>query len=224
MSSRNTGEEARRRIAEEESEIDVSVDYERLARLVAANPPPAIEDSRRAEAEAQRRLDEVRRRAEAERLDKRLGLVGADIPGDEPVLLPQPPPQSPRDFYQAAPSPYPSAIQKKSSMPSMLITAMLCVVVLGGGMSAYFLLLSRDTSGDQVVENPQGGPVIIKNGTESVITKQETIAIPGGSFQMGRNDGPPAEAPAHSVTVSDFSMDKTEVTNAEYAEFVNETK
>jgi formylglycine-generating enzyme required for sulfatase activity len=37
---------------------------------------------------------------------------------------------------------------------------------------------------------------------------------------MGRNDGPPQERPEHSVTVQKFFMDRTEVTNAEYAQFV----
>lgn len=40
---------------------------------------------------------------------------------------------------------------------------------------------------------------------------------------MGRDDGPRQEAPAHAVTVSTFFMDNTEVTNAEYAEFVGDT-
>jgi serine/threonine-protein kinase len=40
---------------------------------------------------------------------------------------------------------------------------------------------------------------------------------------MGRNDGSPTESPAHQVTVNTFSMDKTEVTNAEYAQFVKQT-
>src|SRR5438874_4140331 len=40
---------------------------------------------------------------------------------------------------------------------------------------------------------------------------------------MGRNDGPPTEAPAHPATVTPFFMDKTEVTNAEYAHFVRES-
>ena len=39
---------------------------------------------------------------------------------------------------------------------------------------------------------------------------------------MGRNDGPPTEVPAHAVTVAGFAMDKTEVTNAEYAQFIRE--
>jgi formylglycine-generating enzyme required for sulfatase activity len=40
---------------------------------------------------------------------------------------------------------------------------------------------------------------------------------------MGRNDSVPTEGPAHQVTVNNFAMDKTEVTNAEYAQFVKLT-
>ena len=40
---------------------------------------------------------------------------------------------------------------------------------------------------------------------------------------MGRNDGPPGESPAHAVRVNTFAMDRTEVTNAEYAQFVRDT-
>jgi serine/threonine-protein kinase len=47
--------------------------------------------------------------------------------------------------------------------------------------------------------------------------------IPGGTFKMGRNDGPNEFKPAHDVRVEAFAMDKTEVTNAEYAAFVRET-
>lgn len=38
---------------------------------------------------------------------------------------------------------------------------------------------------------------------------------------MGRNGGNENERPEHEVTVKGFSMDKTEVTNAEFLEFVN---
>lgn len=40
---------------------------------------------------------------------------------------------------------------------------------------------------------------------------------------MGRNDGPDEEKPAHTVNVNSFYIDKTEVTNAQYAEFVQTT-
>ncbi|MBV8860107.1 MAG: SUMF1/EgtB/PvdO family nonheme iron enzyme [Acidobacteria bacterium] len=74
----------------------------------------------------------------------------------------------------------------------------------------------------------QGGP------------RADLLWIPGGTFQMGRADAPPItdelkasraayllwmynQWPAHEVTVGPFAIDRTEVTNAEYAEFVKET-
>ncbi|MBC7912469.1 MAG: SUMF1/EgtB/PvdO family nonheme iron enzyme [Pyrinomonadaceae bacterium] len=59
--------------------------------------------------------------------------------------------------------------------------------------------------------------------TSGTYIKPEMISIPGGAFQMGRNDGPELESPAHQVTVVSFAMDNTEVTNAEYLDFVRET-
>jgi formylglycine-generating enzyme required for sulfatase activity len=50
------------------------------------------------------------------------------------------------------------------------------------------------------------------------------VALPGGSFIMGRDEGNLQERPAHSVTVSSFYVDRTETTNADYAVFVRETK
>ena len=57
-----------------------------------------------------------------------------------------------------------------------------------------------------------------------VSLKAEMIPIPGGTFQMGQGDANSANGPAHSVTVAAFFMDKTEVTDGEYLDFVNETK
>ena len=49
------------------------------------------------------------------------------------------------------------------------------------------------------------------------------VWIPGGTFLMGSNDHYPEEAPAHSVTVDGFWMDRTPVTNAEFRRFVEAT-
>ncbi len=47
--------------------------------------------------------------------------------------------------------------------------------------------------------------------------------IPGGTFEMGNNDGPPDESPRHSVSLDGFWMDATEVTNAQFQQFVDAT-
>ena len=47
------------------------------------------------------------------------------------------------------------------------------------------------------------------------------VLIPAGEFRMGNNSGASNEKPVHSVYVDAFYMDKYEVTNAEYAAFLN---
>ncbi len=42
------------------------------------------------------------------------------------------------------------------------------------------------------------------------------ISVPGGTFTMGSTDGDDDEKPAHSVTVSDFSLGETEVTQGQW--------
>lgn len=53
----------------------------------------------------------------------------------------------------------------------------------------------------------------------------EMILIPGGTFNMGgrSQQAKKDEFPRHMVTVSSFMMDATEVTNAQFAEFVRQT-
>jgi len=53
--------------------------------------------------------------------------------------------------------------------------------------------------------------------------EKEMVAIPGGELMMGNDGGDPDEAPAHAVSVVPFEIDKTEVTNAEFAAFVEAT-
>ena len=102
--------------------------------------------------------------------------------------------------------------QKKSSLP--LVIALLLVLLVGGGVGGYLLLRTKTPPSSGPGTNTPEGP--------EVTVKPELIEIPRGTFQMGRNGSLPQESPAHAVTVNGFSMDKTEVTNAEYAQFVRE--
>jgi serine/threonine-protein kinase len=94
-----------------------------------------------------------------------------------------------------------------------------------------------ETPGDRIAENESN-----VNRDTALITNKETstnsaalparvcqkmVLIKGGEFMMGRNDANPnderiygSQYPAHTVSVEDFYLDRTEVTNEEYAEFV----
>jgi serine/threonine-protein kinase len=113
----------------------------------------------------------------------------------------------------------------KSSLKPILIGSGALVVVLfiaiAGGVGAYMMGLFGGKK--TVTGGPDTSPTSTTEVTpspESTVFKSEMIAIPGGIFSMGRNDGQEQERPEHEVTVESFEMDKTEVTNQEYYEFV----
>ena len=98
------------------------------------------------------------------------------------------------------------------------------LLFVGAGVVA--LLLVGVAIGGYVLLKPDPTPTITNNQGEIIPdtpkTKADLVEIPGGTFQMGRNDGTPQERPQHSVTVQTFLMDRAEVTNEEYAEFVRD--
>ncbi|RJG07886.1 formylglycine-generating enzyme family protein [Noviherbaspirillum cavernae] len=53
--------------------------------------------------------------------------------------------------------------------------------------------------------------------------RPDMVWIPGGAFTMGSDAHYPEEAPAHRVSVSACWMDRTAVTNEQFARFVNAT-
>lgn len=66
-------------------------------------------------------------------------------------------------------------------------------------------------------------PAAVNAGTPYTdsTTGMEFVSIKGGCYQMGDSvgDGDPNERPVHEVCVSDFSMGKFEVTNAQFKKF-----
>ncbi len=53
--------------------------------------------------------------------------------------------------------------------------------------------------------------------------KPDMVDVPGGTFQMGFGDANSVSGPVHPAEVKSFAMDKHEVTDAEYLEFVKAT-
>ena len=102
--------------------------------------------------------------------------------------------------------------RKRKGPPIFLIAAVVggfLIAVIGIGV---YLAFQATRGNDGPPPTPSPTP-----------RRAEVAAISGGTFMMGRDGGPSEETPAHSVTVHSFMMDRTEVTNNEYADFVAAT-
>jgi formylglycine-generating enzyme required for sulfatase activity len=113
---------------------------------------------------------------------------------------------------------------KKSFFSPLVLASIGVVVLLGMGVlgfgGAYMagVFSPKKDPGNTAPVNTATSPV--PTDTQKTSTKAELLPIPGGTFTMGRNDGNENEKPEHEVTVSAFRMDKNEVTNAEFFEFM----
>jgi serine/threonine protein kinase len=105
--------------------------------------------------------------------------------------------------------------KRKGPPPLLYIGGAVFVLFLAGvGITAYLMLRPGTRLADP---RPTPAPVAPPKA------KADLLPISGGTFLMGRHNGPPQETPSHPVTVQSFSMDRTEVSNTEYADFVRET-
>lgn len=104
---------------------------------------------------------------------------------------------------------------KARTNPMLFVGAAVVTLLLVGGAIGAYVFLKPNPS--PPVTNNQGSTT-----PETPKSKTDLIEIPGGTFQMGRNDGTPQERPQHAVAVQTFLMDRAEVTNEEYAEFVRD--
>jgi serine/threonine-protein kinase len=141
---------------------------------------------------------------------------------------------------------YASAVaeaKKRSRMPWAIVGTVVLVSLVG--LIAGLLLWQNSRAGQASDANANTGANANSDGARQTALPAATpdlVELPGGAFRMGRDDVPPlpqaaptsdAEArrlawvynqwPTHVVTVERFAIDRTEVSNAEYAAFVRET-
>jgi len=61
-----------------------------------------------------------------------------------------------------------------------------------------------------------------RSQTKDMLTDLKLITVKGGEFMMGSNDGYDSEKPVHKVILTDYQIATTEITNAQFACFLNE--
>src|SRR5690606_36333171 len=113
---------------------------------------------------------------------------------------------------------------KKSILSPAVIGAgaLIFLILLGGvGIAAALMLgiIPWGSSGERANVNATASPS--PNSTPALKYKADLAEIPGGSFTMGRTESSGEyDKPEHQVTVATFWMDKTEITNGEFHEFM----
>ena len=102
--------------------------------------------------------------------------------------------------------------------------ALICMVLLLVGVS-FGVCPSADLTGDCKVNLADFAVFASQWLTEGIpgLDGMVFVTIPAGTFDMGDSfsEGSSGELPVHTVTLSSFKMSKYEITNAQYAEFLN---
>jgi formylglycine-generating enzyme required for sulfatase activity len=92
-------------------------------------------------------------------------------------------------------------------------------IAVGG--AAWWLVAASDAGGvlraGGAAEGARCGPVLTESQHPGM------VFVPAGSFSMGADNTFPEEGPTSRQSVAGFWMDRTEVTNAQFAEFVAAT-
>jgi len=116
--------------------------------------------------------------------------------------------------------PAPSPTEKSSGARAWVFGVLLVAVCGAGG---YFLAKYFDRrAAPAQAAAPVSGKAVVGDGVSG---PGDMVWVPGGDFLMGSDHklAQPNERPAHHVSVSGFWMDRTHVTNAEFARFVEAT-
>ena len=223
-----------RRLAKEEKERKQKAEQERLQQEQQQREEKdrrhqeelARQQREKEERERQQREQMERVERQARELEERLARLATSIPPSVEVVDVEATQVSQNipaavtgnnSFPGVTPERMQISIPAKSKNNSMLIIGggIVVVLLIAAAITAYLLTRPGPTT-----ETP---PAAVINQPPADSIKADLVEIPGGTFQMGRNTGPPQEQPVHAVTVQKFFMDRTEVTNAEYADFVRST-
>jgi acetoin utilization deacetylase AcuC-like enzyme/formylglycine-generating enzyme required for sulfatase activity len=86
------------------------------------------------------------------------------------------------------------------------------------------LLFSSCRKADEPAPAPEAVSALAAGGQRLTVVKTKTgaemVLIPAGRFAMGSTDGKADEAPVHEVRIDAFLIDRTEVTQEQYAKLV----
>ena len=240
---------AEQRAAEEREREAQRVRDEEARQLREAEDARRQEEQRLGEArrKEEQRLDEERRREEERKrveelvaqqtkaIEEKLTKLASSIPPSPAAVVTQEATNVrpvgattvTDNSYPTLVNVSPAAVAEKRSVLPYVLAGVLLLVLVGGGIGAW-VMWPKTTPG--IVGNPGDGGVPGAQsdtnpnpGPAPIPFTPEFISVPGGTFDMGRNGATVAEVPVHAASVQPLVIDKTEVTNYEYQQFVEKT-
>lgn len=109
-------------------------------------------------------------------------------------------------------------MQKRLAFPIAVLILSILACTLPFGNPVPPTPAATDTPAATATPTATATPAIPAGSTEtSPVDGMIQVYVPGGSFVMGSDTGRSDEQPAHTVTLSAYWIDQTEVTNAMYA-------
>lgn len=111
------------------------------------------------------------------------------------------------------------------------LTILLMTFLSWSGLSMMISPKASTKHSDAAAVSPVSGAVPVQTATPQAVGSKQfwpkdrtwMVYVPRGYFQMGSDDDTDYERPMHTVWLDAFWIDQTEVTNAQFEKFVNES-
>ena len=187
-----------------------------------------LDEERRREEERQRVEELVAQQTKA--IEEKLTKLASSIPPAPAAVAPEATNVRPvgattvtENSYPTLVNVQPAAVAGKPNVLPYVAAGVLLLVLVAGGIGAW-VMWPKPTPTPGGGDNPPiEKPKDPNPGPKPVTFTPEFISVPGGTFDMGRNGATVAEVPVHAASVQPLVIDKTEVTNSEYQQFVEKT-
>nr|WP_298413904.1 SUMF1/EgtB/PvdO family nonheme iron enzyme [uncultured Halomonas sp.] len=104
--------------------------------------------------------------------------------------------------------------------PSIMLTKV-SLIAVAGATACTAIVGSVQAEPPPDFKTIDVAPFTSESAPQSARARETMITVPAGRYTLGRNDGPTIEQPEHTVELQAFQIDRTEVTNAAFAEYLN---
>lgn len=131
---------------------------------------------------------------------------------------------SKRKLKEPSPKPMREPKKSKTGIFSLIVIMLALIAIL------FFIVSPKGTSKEGLLERAKQDSIaradnLTISKSEKVVQAEnnDMVFVKGGTFYMGNNSGFADEKPLHKVILSDFLIDKYEVTTKDFAQFIEST-